>query len=63
MLLSPRFQYLVGSFNIPALGAFVATTEQDYQRVTLLIEIDSVAWPVMNPKLTDALADRGNVTR
>jgi len=52
---------LLGSGDVCALRALVATAEQDDQFVAATDEIDPIAWSVVNAHLTDAITDWRNV--
>jgi hypothetical protein len=61
MLCSPRRQHFLRGFDVTTLAALVASAEEYQQSAALLMEIDAVAWPMVYPKLADALADRCDV--
>jgi hypothetical protein len=47
--------------DIPALGAFVATCQQDNQHCTALNKIHPVAWAIIDPKLRHPVPDRRDI--
>jgi len=45
-------------FDISALGALVATSEQYDRSVAVSDEVDPIAWAAIDPKFRDSFADR-----
>jgi hypothetical protein len=53
----------VRSFYIPALSALITATEQNHQRVALLVKVDPVSRPMVNPQFTDPMAHWSDIAR
>src|SRR5690606_32976857 len=49
--------------DVPGLGLLVAAAGQDHEGVAPPLEVDPIAWAVVDAQLADTFADRFRVTR
>ena len=56
------FSHCLGAGNVAGLATFVSAAQQDHQDVAAARKVDPVVWAMIDPQLTEAFADRFDIT-